>query len=162
MMNHALVNPNILAWSRSRAGLSASSLATSLPVKLDKVLAWEAGESRPTFRQAQQWASLAHIPFGYLFLNAPPQEPLPLPDLRTVGSVAVAPPSIDLQDTLREVMRKQAWYVDYLKQQEQAPLPFIGRFSVNSDVASVVADMRAVLRLPESAPRQGSDHVFAN
>lgn len=159
-MNHALVNPGIMAWSRQRAGLSASELAEHIPVKLDKVLAWEAGESRPTFRQAQQWASLAHIPFGYLFLNAPPQAPLPLPDLRTVGSITTASPSIDLQDTVREVMRKQAWYADYLKQQEQAPLPFVGKFSASADVAKVVADMRAVLNVVESARPQGNDETL--
>lgn len=159
-MNHALVNPNILAWSRSRAGLSAADLAARLPAKLDKVLAWEAGESRPTFRQAQQWASLAHIPFGYLFLTSPPPAALPLPDLRTVGSLVATPPSIDLQDTVRDVLRKQAWYADYLKTQEQAPLPFIGKFSGNADVAAVVADMRAVLNLPAIAPHRGSDDAL--
>ena len=159
-MNHALVNPSIMAWSRHRVGLSTSELAESMLIKLDKVLAWEAGESRPTFRQAQQWASLARIPFGYLFLNAPPQEPLPLPDLRTVGSIAAASPSIDLQDTVREVLRKQAWYADYQKQQEQAPLPFIGKFSISADVAQVVAEMRAVLNWPEVAQRQGADETL--
>src|SRR5471032_722932 len=87
-MNHALVNPTLMSWSRRRAGLTEAELAESITVKEDKVLAWETGESKPTFRQAQQWASVAHIPFGYLFLSEPPKEQLPLPDLRTVGGAS--------------------------------------------------------------------------
>jgi transcriptional regulator with XRE-family HTH domain len=65
-----------MSWSRLRAGLTEFELAKSLPVKAEKILEWEAGESQPTFRQAQQWAALAHVPFGFLFLKAPPQDAL--------------------------------------------------------------------------------------
>lgn len=144
-MTQALVNPALMIWSRRRAGLSAAALAESITVKEEKVRAWEAGEARPTFRQAQQWADRLHIPFGFLFLNEPPHEVLPLPDLRTVGSAAPQPPSLDLQDTVRDVLRKQEWYLDYLAEQERQPLPFVGKFSVATPVVDVVADIRAVL-----------------
>ncbi len=159
-MTHALVNPSLMSWSRLRAGLTTDELAKSLPVKPDKVLEWEAGASRPTFRQAQQWAALAHVPFGFLFLKDPPQDRLPLPDLRTVGGVAPVKPSIDLLDTLRDVLRKQEWYLDYAKEQELAPLAFIGRFSVTSAVADVVADMRNTFPLTDKPARQDGDEYM--
>lgn len=148
-MTQALINPALMIWSRRRAGLSAAELAQSMIVKEDKVRAWEAGEARPTFRQAQQWADRLHIPFGFLFLKEPPKEVLPLPDLRTVGSAPLQPPSVDLLDTVRDVLRKQEWYLDYLAEQERAELPFVGRFSIASPVARVVADIRAVLDAPD-------------
>ncbi|WP_459203290.1 helix-turn-helix transcriptional regulator, partial [Pseudomonas fragariae (ex Marin et al. 2024)] len=61
-----------------RAGLSAAQVARKLPVKPERVVEWEAGEAKPTFLQAQKWASVAHVPFGFLFLLQPPVELLPL------------------------------------------------------------------------------------
>lgn len=159
-MTHALVNPSLMTWSRLRAGLTEFELAKSLPVKAEKIFEWEAGESQPTFRQAQQWAAFAHVPFGFLFLKAPPQDALALPDLRTVGGIAPAKPSIDLLDTVRDVMRKQAWYLDYLKEQEQAPLPFVGKFSASSSVAEVVADIRRTLNVDALPIQKGSDEYM--
>ncbi|NBA98619.1 ImmA/IrrE family metallo-endopeptidase [Pseudomonas sp. R5(2019)] len=87
MSQAALVNPAILSWSRQRAGLSTEDVARKLPVKPGRVKEWEAGQSQPTFKQAQHWASIAHVPFGFLFLKEPPVEQLPLPDLRTLDGV---------------------------------------------------------------------------
>ncbi|MDA3136041.1 helix-turn-helix transcriptional regulator [Pseudomonas syringae] len=66
MSQAAFVNPSILTWSRERAGLSAAQVARKLPVKPERVVEWEAGEAKPTFLQAQKWASVAHVPFGFL------------------------------------------------------------------------------------------------
>ncbi|TWD45703.1 ImmA/IrrE family metallo-endopeptidase [Pseudomonas sp. SJZ131] len=145
MSQAALVNPSLLIWSRERAGLSTEQVAKKLPVKPDRVEEWEAGEAKPTFLQAQKWASLAHIPFGFLFLKQPPAEQLPLPDLRTVGGIAPQRPSLELLDTVRDSIRKQDWYLEYLQHQEHQPLAFVGRFNSRSSVAEVVADIRQTL-----------------
>ena len=159
-MSHALVNPSLMSWSRGRAGLTEADVAQNLPVKEEKVLSWEAGESSPTFRQAQQWASLAHIPFGYLFLREPPKDELPLPDLRTLRGAPPAKPSVDLLDTVRDVLRKQEWYLEYLKGQDASPLPFVGRFSTASNIAEVVADIRSVIRYPANTARVPTDEYL--
>lgn len=156
-MTTALITPSILTWSRLRAGLSEDKLAHGLAIKTEKVFEWEAGESAPTFKQAQKWAMLAHIPFGFLFLKEPPQEALPLPDLRTVGSQPPAKPSIDLLDTVKEVLRRQQWYVEYLTEHETASLPYVGRFSPQSDVKAVVADIRSTLDLSGDAVKGTHD-----
>ncbi|SDT32307.1 ImmA/IrrE family metallo-endopeptidase [Pseudomonas prosekii] len=145
MSQAALVNPSLLTWSRERAGLSTEQVAKKLPVKPDRVEEWEAGEAKPTFLQAQKWASLAHIPFGFLFLKQPPAEQLPLPDLRTVGGIAPQRPSLELLDTVRDSIRKRDWYLEYLQHQEHQPLAFVGRFNSRSSVAEVVADIRQTL-----------------
>jgi len=149
-----------MSWSRLRAGLTEADLARSLPVKADKIVEWESGISQPTFKQAQNWAMLAHIPFGFLFLKAPPQDVLALPDLRTVGGVAPAAPSINLLDTVRDVLRKQAWYLEYLKEQEQAPLPFVGKFSPDSRISDVVAHMRKTLSIDALPAQKNHDDAM--
>lgn len=156
-MSHALVNPTILTWSRLRAGLTTEQVAKKLPVKPESVERWESGDAKPTFLQAQKWANVAHIPFGFLFLPQPPAEELPLPDLRTVGGRAPERPSLNLLDTVKDAIRKQDWYLEYLQDQEREPLPFVGRFSLHTPVKTVVADIRRTLGVDPDAARLDYD-----
>ena len=71
---YARINPDILTWARERAQLSVSALASKLGVPDDKIDAWERAEKPPTFKQAQDFATKTHIPFGYLYLKQPPEE----------------------------------------------------------------------------------------
>ena len=157
MSQAALINPTILTWSRERAGLTTEEVAKKLPTKPNRVLEWEAGESKPTFRQAQHWANIAHVPFGFLFLKEPPAESLPLPDLRTVGGVAPERPSLNLLDTVKDVLRKQDWFLEYLQDQDGEPLPFVGRFTAQASVKDVVTDIRRTLRVDPAASRLNYD-----
>ena len=145
MSGKAYVNPKILRWIRERNGLSTDDAATILDMPVAQLTDWETGESRPTFRQAQKLAQSLHTPFGYLFLAEPPLEDLPLPDLRTVGGTPRPRPSLDLLDTIRQSMQRQSWYLEHLHDQGTEPLPFVGRFTLDTSVLEVVADMRAVL-----------------
>ena len=83
-MAEAFLTPHLLTWARQRRGLEVEDLAKKLNVKPDAVNAWEAGERRPTFRQAQTFAQASYVPFGYLYLADPPVQELPLPDFRTI------------------------------------------------------------------------------
>ncbi|RMU63792.1 putative DNA-binding protein with peptidase domain [Pseudomonas syringae pv. syringae] len=157
MSQPAFVNPSILTWSRERAGLSAAQVARKLPVKPERVVEWEAGEAKPTFLQAQKWASVAHVPFGFLFLLQPPVELLPLPDLRTVGNLAPLRPSLELLDTVKDAIRKQDWYLEYLHNHEQKPLSFVGRFDSRSAVKAVVDDIRRTLDVDPEKSRLDHD-----
>ena len=147
MPTQAYVNPTLLRWARERAGLDLDDAAQAAGVKVEQLAAWEDAESRPTFRQAQKLANAVHAPFGYLFLREPPNEALPLPDLRTVGGAAVPRPSVDLLETVRIALRRQEWYFEYQRDHGLEPLPFVGRFGIGSTVIDVAADIRQVLEL---------------
>lgn len=135
--------------------MSVPVLATKLNVAEEKVDAWERGEKPPTFKQAQNYAAKTHIPFGYLYLNSPPQETLPLPDLRTVGGNHPQRPSSELIEMVQIVLRRQQWYTDYQKDQGHDQNPHTGRFNVRSTVEEVVRDMRKALEVPPH-PNRGS------
>lgn len=152
---YAKINPDILSWARERAQLSFSALAEKLSISEEKLEAWEDGEKPLTFRQAQTFASKTHIPFGYLFLRQPPQEQLPLPDLRTVGGVQPQRPSAELLDMARIVLQRQGWYHEYLSEQEAEVNPLVGCFGLNATVAEIVGDMRKTLGIP-AHPERGS------
>jgi Zn-dependent peptidase ImmA (M78 family)/DNA-binding XRE family transcriptional regulator len=145
MSAQALINPEILSWAMHRASLSVDMLARKVSVKPEKVSAWEVGEAKPTFKQAQKLAKATYIPFGYFFLSRPPEEHLPIPDLRTIESAQVHEPTPELRDIIKQVQLKQEWYKDYLKSSEQEPLSFVGRFSIKSKVSDVVRDIREMI-----------------
>ncbi|MGN6030545.1 MAG: ImmA/IrrE family metallo-endopeptidase [Thermomicrobiales bacterium] len=115
------VAPAMLAWARERSG-KGDTIQSSFP----KLPEWEAGTVLPTFRQLEDFAKATYTPLGYFFLPAPPDIPLPIPDMRTVGSLALTDPSPNLLDTISLCMDRQEWYRSYLLDQGAEPLPFVG------------------------------------
>ena len=154
-MSEALISPRVLSWARRRRDLDADGLARKLGVKPEKVKAWESGDGRPTFRQAQRMADALHIPFGYLFLREPPAEKLPIPDLRTVGDKPPREPSPDFLDLVNDVLTKQQWYREYREAEGADPLPFVGRYGVNDDAKTIAADIRDALSIDDDM-REGA------
>ncbi|WP_254277497.1 ImmA/IrrE family metallo-endopeptidase [Halomonas sp. 3H] len=159
-MGQALINADMLSWARERAGLSIAMLAEKLQQPEDKVAAWEAGEARPTFRQAQQFAQQVHAPFGYLFLRQPPEDDLPIPDLRTVGDHAPRGISVDLKDVLRDVLRRQVWYRDYQIAMDESAVAVVGRAKGVMAAAVIVTDMREWLEVPPHPDRGNWEAYF--
>lgn len=139
-MSKALINHEILSWALLRASMSEHELADKLKVSEAKVMSWAAGDDRPTFPQAQKLAKTLGIPFGYLYLNTPPDEKLPLTDFRTVGSVG---PELDVntKNFLQDVLYKRDWFKDYRTQQGHDEIVFIGSASLRmkaSDLANKI------------------------
>ena len=105
---HAQINPAMLRWARGRMGMDIGAAAIAAGVKPEQLERWETGGDLPTFRQAQNIAQALHAPFGFFFLpQAPQDEPL-LPDLRTVGGRPVDRPSVDLLQTVKQALQRQA------------------------------------------------------
>ena len=147
-MSQALVNPEILSWARDRAGLSLSVLAKKMSIKEERLEAWEAGERKPTFKQAKTLANKVYIPFGFLFLDKPPVEELLLPDLRTIGSHEHNDFSIDLKETIKDAVIRQEWYQEYIQHQGLDKCVAYGRSTLNDNINNIVNDMRGLLDIP--------------
>ncbi|WP_340676171.1 ImmA/IrrE family metallo-endopeptidase [Paraperlucidibaca sp.] len=135
-------------------------LAQGLATKSENIFAWERGEKSLTVCQAQKLASVTRIPFGFLFLQTPPEESLPLPDLRTIGSEPLPRPSVNLLDTVRDTLQKQAWYIDYLKDQHAADLAFVSKFNTSAPVTTVANDIKASLGLTNYSRSKSNDEYF--
>jgi Zn-dependent peptidase ImmA (M78 family)/transcriptional regulator with XRE-family HTH domain len=157
----AKINSDMLAWARERAQMSISVLAEKLSVAEEKLEAWEQGEKYPTFKQAQSFATKTHIPFGYLYLATPPEESLPIPDLRTVGGERPKRPSAELIDIVNTILMRQQWYREFLLEQGAGKLHFIGKYDVNASVHDVVEDMRVTLNAPTVANRGSWEEYFS-
>lgn len=159
-MSKANINTQMLTWARERSGIPVPEFAHKCGVNEEKLLAWEAGEQPITFRQAMQFAEKAYIPFGYLFLTEPPEEVLPIPDLRTLEGQGVTQPSAELLDLIKLMLQRQEWYRDYLKQHFAEPNPNVGRFTANHSVAEIVADMRSQLGVGDHPKRGKWDEYY--
>lgn len=158
---YAKINFGILNWARERAQLSIPMLAKKLAVNEEKILAWEAGKNYPTFKQAQNFATKTHIPLGYLYLKNPPEEVLPIPDLRTVGGEPIKRPSAELIDIVQIILQRQQWYREYLSEQGAVRQAYVGSFTVDTPVQAVVDDIRRVLNV-DRHPARGSWEEYFN
>jgi Zn-dependent peptidase ImmA (M78 family)/transcriptional regulator with XRE-family HTH domain len=153
-MAEAYVNAKMIRWARERASFGIDALARKVNTKPEKVVSWEKGEARPTFKQAEKLAHVARVPFGYLFLPEPPEERLPIPDLRTRPDAP--PPHFDAEfmDLIQDVQFKFDWYRDFLLERGAEPLPFVGSFTKSATVSEVAADIAKQLGIDEQVRRE--------
>ena len=116
------IQPEVLRWARERAGLNVAALTKRFP----KYATWELGEQFPTLKQVEAFAKATYTPLGFLFLDAPPTEQVPIPDFRTPGLAHRAHPSANLLDTIYICQQRQEWYRDFARSMGEDPLPFDG------------------------------------
>jgi Zn-dependent peptidase ImmA (M78 family) len=114
--------------------------------KLDE---WVAGR-RPTLKQLEKFASDTHTPLGLLFLAEPPDEEVPIPDLRTFRNTGVTRPSADMLDTIYICQDRQEWYRGYAVERGLAPPEFVGSATTSDHPALVADQIRNMLRFDVS------------
>lgn len=144
------VRPSVLEWARARSGIADDDWERRFP-KFD---AWLAGETAPTLKQLESFASKTHTPVGFLFLDEPPVETVPIPDFRTVANQPVGASEVvsaDLLDVIYACERRQEWYRDNQILEGEPPLPFVGVASTDDSVEAIAAQMREILDWTEQS-----------
>lgn len=136
------VKGNLLRWARERADLGPDALRKRFP----KFESWEGDEGAPTLKQLEDFAKFVHVPIGYLFLQQPPDEPVPIPDFRTMVGQPVRRPSPDLLDMIYACQRRQDWFRDYAEWMDEEPIAFVGSLSKDAQVIDAAAQIRATLK----------------
>ena len=134
----------MLTWARERSQLALAYLDKRFP----RLQQWERGDARPTFRQLESFAKATHTPIGFLFLPEPPEERLPIPDLRTLAH-RPARPSPDLLDTIYAMQRRQDWLREERLEGEADPLEFVGNARLNDEPMAVGQEMRRAVGLDD-------------
>lgn len=138
------VRPSVLEWARTRSGIAEDDWSRRFP-HFDT---WAAGEATPTLKQLEEFARKTHTPVGFLFLDEPPVEPVPIPDFRTVGDRPVGADEIvsaDLLDVVYTCQARQEWYRDHQLLNGESPLAFVGAATLNVSVDSAADQMRSLL-----------------
>lgn len=150
MTTRVPINPDLLDWALKRAGVSADALAGKFP----KLREWLTGELAPTLKQLEAFAAATHTAIGLLFLPQPPEEPLPIPDFRTLPEARLSRPSADLLDTIYLCQQRQAWYRDHQHLYGAQPLAFVGSTSVTDEVPDVAAEIAHTIGFDLAERRQ--------
>ncbi len=137
------IKPELFRWARERSRRTIDSLTKAFP----KYEQWESGEAQPTLKQLERLAKILHVPIGFLFMETPPEETLPIPDFRTMPQARLSRPSPELLETVYICQQRQEWYRNYQLSLGEMPLPFVGSVTVANDVNAVAAEIRGRIKL---------------
>ncbi len=149
-MTHVEVAPEILRWAVERSGKEPETLTR----RFSKLNAWLDGEAAPTFKQLEDFAAATYTPFGYFFLTAPPEEPLPIPDFRTRRAEALRKPSGDLLDTIYLCQQRQAWFEEFAREEGLDPVPLVGSLTRATAVSDAAQTIREAIHFDLGERRQ--------
>jgi Zn-dependent peptidase ImmA (M78 family) len=144
-MTKVAVSEAVLSWAVERSGIPLTRLLRRFP-KLEE---WQRGDAQPTLRQLEDLARATAAPLGFLFLEEPPEEHLPVPHFRTVREPRPRRPSANLLDTVHSMQRRQQWMRDYLVEEGYEGPPFVGSAALTDEPADVAAKIRRALDLTE-------------
>lgn len=136
------VRPALLRWARGRSGIDEDVWPKRFP-DFDE---WVAGDKQPTMRQLQDFATKTYTPVGFLLLDEPPVEPLPVADFRRPqarGSSAAV--TGNLLDTLYAAQARQEWYRDNQLLHNEPPVGFVGSATTSTSPGQIGASMREAL-----------------
>lgn len=142
-MSTVAVNRELISWARERSDVSIEKLIQYFP----KFMLWESGDAQPTFRQLESYAKKTLTPLGYFFLQQPPEERLPIPDFRTVGDQPVRRPSPNLLETVQTLQTRQSWMRDFILEERQESLPYVGSITFNTEISDAANIIRRALGL---------------
>ncbi len=142
-MSRVEVKRDVLEWALERSGRGVADLRNRFP----KLQEWLTGKKQPTLKQLEAFAKLTMTPFGYLFLEEPPEIALPIPHYRTLRTDLPSKPSPNLLETVHTMQRRQTWMREYLVDQGEEPLEFVGSIRRDQDSRLVADKMRATLSL---------------
>ncbi|MDL2287633.1 ImmA/IrrE family metallo-endopeptidase [Eubacteriales bacterium OttesenSCG-928-G02] len=139
--NNIDVSNAVWDWIRKSTRLSDENL--------QNLELWKSGQKQPTFNQLEKFSNNTHIPFGYFFLDNPPEEECKILQYRTVDSLAVQNPSRDLIDTVRQMENIQEWMRDFLLSDSSSPIKYVGSINKTNSVSNISDYVRAMLDISE-------------
>ena len=145
MSTHVAVTQSVLAWALQRADRSYEETVKKFPKFGD----WMSGDALPSLRELEKFASFTHVSLGALIMPEPPDESLPIADMRTRGSKVIERPSGNLLDTIDRYQQFQDWYHDYAREQGAEKLPFLGSVSTQDNPHMVAHRVRELLLLDQ-------------
>ncbi len=140
-MSRVTVKESILRWALDRSNRTVEELQKKFP----KIREWLAGKSQPTLRQLESLAKSTYTPLGFFFLSEPLRDRLPIPHFRTLGDEGLRGPSPDLLETIQSMQRRQAWMREFLLEERQEQLPFVGSVKTGVQPGHLAERMRDVL-----------------
>ena len=141
------IDPKVLQWAVERSGISRERLMK----RFKGFLEWERGAINLTYNQMHRLADALHVPSGYLLMSNPPDEKLPVQDLRTFSGGSIRHNSADLVETVYSCKTRQNWYRDFSRDTDLAKPNFVGSVTIEESPSEVAKRMHIALDLRQDA-----------
>ncbi|WP_233424783.1 ImmA/IrrE family metallo-endopeptidase [Mycolicibacter heraklionensis] len=158
MMARAPIDPSALEWARETSRVTLADLARALGVKPSRVVEFESGDARPTFRQLTLMAGKLDRPLGFFF--APPPAVSDVPDTADFRGRADA----DLPAELAKEMRRAEQHRDAMLDLGGRPERRVNVRPITWDtIAERAADLRGQFGLTDTfvPPESSNNQVFS-
>ncbi len=139
MREKAIITHSILRWARETSKMSIEDVALKTKVKYEKIELWESGEKFPSINQLEKLSKLYRRPIAIFYLPEPPTDFQTLRDFRkdTISKEY----STALTFIIRDIQSKQSWFSDFLKEEGENQLDFIGKFNSKTRVEIIASDI---------------------
>jgi Zn-dependent peptidase ImmA (M78 family) len=165
------INPEILAWARSEAKLSAEGAAAKAKIHelkakggeealtSDKRLElWEKGIQTPTFTQLEQLAKAYRRPIITFFLRQPPKKETKLADFRTIKNAKeITESTADFSALLRQIEADQTSLKDILADTRNESLTFVGSARNLDNAVQIAGFIKKGLKFSTDKQKQAPD-----
>jgi Zn-dependent peptidase ImmA (M78 family)/DNA-binding XRE family transcriptional regulator len=147
MPERAYITPSVIKWARERAKLDLATAADKIGTKKERLELWEKGEAHPTLNQAMKMSKVYRRSLSVFYLPEPPTDFQTLRDFRRIKERRDY--STGLMFMMREVQGRQQWMKDFLTEEEEEPLSFIGKFSHQDNIKKVASDIISTLEIED-------------
>ncbi|MBT3383355.1 MAG: ImmA/IrrE family metallo-endopeptidase [Prolixibacteraceae bacterium] len=145
MREKAIITPNILRWARETSKMSIVDVALKIKVKGDKIALWESGDDFLSINQLEKLSKLYRRPIAIFYLPEPPTDFQTLRDFRK--NIISKEYSTALTFIIRDIQSKQSWFSDFLKEEGENKLDFIGKFNLKTSVEKIASDIIKTLEI---------------
>ena len=133
------IKKEMLIWAVTRYGLSVEEYAQKNPA----FSKWINEERKPTFKQLEAFANSVYVPLGYLFLDEPPVETVPIPMFRSGGGSV----SLNVMDEVRKVQERQEWLSSYIEGNGIEAPSYVGSIATDTPIETTCQTIRNILGL---------------
>jgi len=138
------INAEIIEWA-----VNYSSRGDTLSLKFPKLKKWISKDDFPTVNQLEKFSNATRVPFGYFFLDEPPEVKLPIPFFRTVREDSPVSLSPELIDTVRTIEQRRDWLKEYLITRGAENLSFVDSYKLKDAYKTIAGNIRDALGLDD-------------
>ncbi|MEV8028485.1 ImmA/IrrE family metallo-endopeptidase [Cellulosimicrobium funkei] len=147
------VAPAILDWAVARGDTPMSEVRRKHPA-FDR---WRTGAALPTLPQLEAFARTTNTPVGFLLLDEPPEESVPMADFRVRAGGRAIRKSANLLDQVYLCERRQAWYADYAADMGYDPVALVASMSTQTPIEDAATRIRHDLGIKQGFARRLQD-----
>lgn len=145
MKSEVNIRAEMITWAINRSGKSLDELAS----KALRIHDWLNATKKPTFKQLETFSKKVHVPFGYLLLDRPPVEILPIPYFRT-SKVGMQKVSLEVSDTISLLQQRQDWLKDYFLENDFKNKDYVGSYRNSTNIIDIVRNIMVTLGLNQN------------